>query len=131
MSLPKITKLPSSCSDCRRFRIEGGDVAPDWAESHARYVERGGEPAVYCDISVWFYGNTVGSYGGTVWPGAWPELFDCQRGTAQSGPQTFIREAGLRLIAEAERKAEAETRPWGQGPHLIDPNAYPSQRRND
>lgn len=105
--MPIVTKLHSSNPDCRRYRIEGGDIAPDWAESHAKYVAQGGEPAVYCEISIWFYGNTIGSSGGTVWPGAWPELFDCQRGTAQTGPQTFIREAGLRLIADAERAAHA------------------------
>ena len=55
----------------RCYRLEGGALAPQWAAE-----VREGEVA-WCEISVWGDGDErhVGSYGGEVWPTAWPQLF--------------------------------------------------------
>jgi len=93
-----------------RYRIEGTDIAPEWAESLercARAFPNDERPAVpYCEFTVWNEGNQLGSYGGAVWPGAWSLFFESHRGTAQTGPYTLLTAEGLRLVAEAERAWE-------------------------
>lgn len=97
--LPKVVEVHSQLSalGCRRYRISGGDIAPDWAEACS---ERGEEPQ--CEVTIWGGGDQLGSYGGTVWPSAWPELFESHRGSAQSGPFTLLTDLGKRMIAEAD-----------------------------
>ena len=53
-----------------RYRIEGGDLTPDWAA----YLR----PAriAWCDFTIWHGSEYLGSYGGEVWPSAWPALFE-------------------------------------------------------
>ncbi len=67
-----------------RFRLEGGVLREDWAESLRRRAEgelaAGREPdeRAYCEITVAAdptEGVPLLAYGGSVWPTAWPELF--------------------------------------------------------
>lgn len=79
---------------CRRFRLEGGDIAPGW-------TVRDGHTA-WCEISViesrdsigGFHGYCVTGWAGAVWPAAWPTLF-C--GKSPGGGLT-ITDDGLALL---------------------------------
>jgi hypothetical protein len=106
-----ITRIDdNSFAGQRRYRIEGGEISPEWAKSLERRVRAFPneviETAPSCEFTIWHQGNQLGSYGGVVWPSAWPTLFECCRGSAQSGPSTMVLPEGLRLIAEAERAYE-------------------------
>jgi hypothetical protein len=86
----------------RRYRLVGGDLAPAWADR----VPPGTE--AWCEITVWDAedgapGSFVGSFGGEVWPSAWPHLFTGHKGNAQSGAYTTITTDGLRLLAASLR----------------------------
>lgn len=82
-----------------RIRLEGGTLAPSWEGSHARNGSL--EPA-YCEITIWDDElRRVSSFGGSVWPAAWPQLFTCLKGTAQYGPHTLVTDLGVALIKEA------------------------------
>lgn len=94
---PTVTRLPERLSGCSRYRLEGGDLKADWAAS----VEERGTVA-WCEITVWDGSDQLGSYGGEVWPGAWPELFECHRGSVQSGPFTIILPACRTLLDAAD-----------------------------
>jgi hypothetical protein len=94
-----------------RYRVEGGEVTPEWSEGLGRH--RGAFPGCqtpdgvpWCEFTIWYSGNQLGSYGGAVWPSAWPHLFESHSGTAQSGPFTLATAEGLRLISDAERAWE-------------------------
>lgn len=95
MSAPTLQELPSAFPGCRQYRAEGGTLRQDWAE-HLRPGE-----AAWCEFSTW-NGKTLGSYGGSVWPTAWPEMFEAGRGTAQTGPWTRFTEAGKAWLASAQ-----------------------------
>lgn len=105
MSAPTVTLVDSW--ECRPdlgrrvYRLEGGTVAPGWAREGR---------APWCEITIWMPnpGGYLGAFGGEVWPMAWPELFECGRGTAQSGPWTRLTRAGWALIQEADMAAELE-----------------------
>ena len=85
---PKVTmvKEEADIGHCR-FLLEGGDIAPDWTESlrlradRERTAGREVDRNAHCEVSIWFHPHGeggighVGSYGGSVWPLAWPELF--------------------------------------------------------
>jgi hypothetical protein len=112
MSKPIIvTRIDNdSFPEQHRYHIEGGEITAEWKASLERRVrafpnERiDTEPS--CEFTIWHSGNQLGSYGGTVWPSAWPELFVSHKGSAQSGPFTLATAEGLRLIADAERTYE-------------------------
>ncbi len=74
--LPTITTLPGSLGERTTYRLEGGTLPPDWA----RYVFRSIKPrdGVWCEIV--FEGEWIVAYSGTVYPLAWPELFEWDRG---------------------------------------------------
>ncbi len=75
-----------------RYRVEGGELAPAWASA-----VRPGNVA-WCEISVYPDG-VVGSYGGEVWPSAWPELFELRGpGTAQLPKWTVITDVFRALV---------------------------------
>ena len=102
--LPTITKMRAEHGDYRpgqavRYRITGGDLAPEWAAAVAVH----GRPA-WCEVTIWPDGR-VGSYGGEVWPTAWPELFG-STGTQEWPRGPAHTPAGLRLT-EAGRAAFA------------------------
>lgn len=52
-----------------RFELRGGDIAEEWAASLRVPC------APWCQLSIWNDGDSIGGYGGEVWPMAWPELF--------------------------------------------------------
>lgn len=73
------------------FRISGGVIRTDWAAS----LKPGETP--WCEFSIW--GDNVGSYGGSVWPTAWPDLFEALPSTAQSGSGRLrLTEQGKALL---------------------------------
>lgn len=85
-------------SETYRFRLEGGTIAP------------GQEPrtglAAWCEITLHGHGRAaegwyLASYGGEVWPAAWPALFEGGRGSASTGPWTRTTAVGLRLLEQA------------------------------
>ena len=99
MSAPIVTRVHGHLESigCVTYRVEGGDIRADWAAYHAaRYAHE----APWCEISIWHGGHCLGSYGGSVWPTAWPELFrDLQR-TAHGGG-IELTEVGIAAIAAA------------------------------
>lgn len=91
----------------RTYRVDGGTVAPVWRRGNAR---------PWMEFSVWNDDLKVSSYGGEVWPGAYPDYFT-------TGPQTrdgkgvFLTPAGADAIRAAIAKADAvraakEKHPW-------------------
>lgn len=63
------------------FELQGGDVAPDWAR-HIRPPE-----VPWCRLSIYSSGwenvprehgggTLISGYGGSVWPTAWPDIFE-------------------------------------------------------
>ena len=91
------------------YKITGGTLEPSWAESHAKYLAREDkDEAPWCEFSIWYDGNQIGSYGGTVWPTAWPELFASLPPSAQLGSaRVIVLPAGCELLAKARRQKEA------------------------
>lgn len=99
-ALPVVTRVPHSLDaiGCRRYRIEGGEIAQDWREACER---RGKQP--WCEVTTWGdHPTQLSSYGGEVWPSAWPKLFEPHRGTAQTGPFTLLRAAAVELFEAAD-----------------------------
>lgn len=94
MSIPTITLLSRDNYDAR-YRIEGGDLADQWASGL-----RSGRVA-WCEITIRNGSDYLGSFGGEVWPGAWPALFECGKGTAQTGPWTRVTAAGRAALDAA------------------------------
>lgn len=75
----------------RRFRLVGGDLAPDWVQYRTqRRPEPGRHEEAWCEVTVHPDGF-IGSYGGAVWPSAWPELF------APIPPSAAYGSGGFRL----------------------------------
>jgi hypothetical protein len=111
VSAPSIRLVSSNDVLVHRFRIEVAALEAGWASAHAEHVaqERAAGRAVeetpYCEITIWHQGNTIGSFGGNVWPGAWPALFVFDRGNPHSGPVTYLSEEGLRMVSDALRGA--------------------------
>lgn len=101
MSLPTIQRLRSDQFDTR-YRAEGGELAENW-----RALLRPGESA-WCEFTVLRDGTSVGSYGGSVWPTAWPALFRTLAPTAQVPNAVKLTGAGLRWLASATGKPQAE-----------------------
>lgn len=93
--MPKITYLgPAACLDGKRFRLEGGTLRQDFAETL-----RPGHVA-WCEITV--YGDHLGSYGGEVWPMAWPELFvEPEVRTINNVGHVYVTPAGLKALEGA------------------------------
>jgi hypothetical protein len=107
----RITRIDDGrFAEQHRYRIEGGEITAEWKAGLERRVRAfpnekiDTEPS--CEFTIWHSGNQLGSYGGTVWPSAWPDLFESHRGSAQSGPFTLATAEGLRLISDAEREWE-------------------------
>lgn len=79
-----------------RLRVEGGDLAPAWAST----LRDGRTP--WCEVTVYLdeEGGSVGSFRGEVWPGAWPELFDC-RPAQRDGAPVFLTDLGTSYVRAA------------------------------
>jgi hypothetical protein len=108
--MPKIVRIPGigESIGCKHYRLTGGVITAEWLESHTRFIQNsrhGMYEEPYCDISVWHDGETLGSYSGTVWPSAWPALFQSHRGSALSGPYTTITPLALDLLEQADLEA--------------------------
>jgi hypothetical protein len=81
----------------RRFRLEGGTLAEGWEPREGRRAwceltvstKRGAEGRLY-----------VTTYGGEVWPGAWPHLFTSAR--AFGAPATWLTKEGETLLFGTE-----------------------------
>lgn len=101
---PRVTRIEVSTLGYERFRIEGGDLAPEWAESL-----RPGRSA-WCEITLWHESENLGGYGGEVWPGAWPALFEPLRSTVLEGSGRIRLTAAGREALEAARRADPEPR---------------------
>lgn len=99
---PTITKMRSNAMDHPRYRIEGGDISPAWASA----VQITGRLA-WCEFTLAPDG-TLGSYGGEVWPTAWPDLFETT-GTPEFPNGTAQFPAGLRLTAAGHRAVAVAT----------------------
>lgn len=95
-TLPTVTVVSRSNNDNHvEYMLVGGDIGSAWQKSR-----RAGEEA-WCRIAIWNRGDQLASFGGSVWPGAWPALFESGCGTAQTGPWTRLTGAGLALIEAA------------------------------
>lgn len=83
----------------RRFRVMGGQLREDWREHHAKRYQ---DPP-YCEVSLHGADHCVVSYGGSVWPSAWPALFRLvSRGT--HGQNFYLTSEGAALFGlEAPR----------------------------
>jgi len=103
-------------AEYRRYRIEGGDLAPEWAAS----VRRG--RAAKCEIKTWrttYAVRHVGVWGGEVWPSAWPALFKALDASANFGAGGYlITEAGDALLRAADEVYEFSfcDKPTPRGP---------------
>jgi hypothetical protein len=69
--LPKVSLLPAPSIPGRyEFHVEGGTIDPAW-------TVRPGKTA-WCRVTIWVDAHgelEVGSFGGEIWPSAWPQLF--------------------------------------------------------
>jgi hypothetical protein len=86
-----------------RFEVWGGDIAEEWTKS-LRVPS-----APWCTVTIWDEGTQIVSYGGVVWPAAWPEVFSI------SGPvghqHTTLTATGVRLFDQAREYAATRIRP--------------------
>lgn len=95
MSAPIVTLIGdfSKGLGWKRYRLEGGTLDPEWAASLRP------DEVAWCEVTT-TDGKHLGSYGGSVWPGAWPDLFTPTR--IMGNPVTLITDAGKALLAQAE-----------------------------
>lgn len=111
---PSVTRLPGVGTDdpCKRYRIAGGEpvYGPQCCDD------------AWCEISVWparevFPQPHIGSYGGQVWPSAWPHLFEViDQGWPHGKKLTgLITPLGLELLAAADAAHAPATTPSGNG----------------
>jgi hypothetical protein len=73
--------------------LTGGTISTAWGRTDGR--------AAWCHLSVWDLGGPsehIGSYGGSVWPLAWPQWFVGLPSSAQLG-------SGRIALTDAGRKA--------------------------
>ncbi len=82
-----------------RYRIEGGQISPEWQ----KLLKPG--RSISCEFTLWQDDGQLGSYGGEVWPTAWPELFEALPSSVQLGSGRIQLTAAGR---EAVRRADAE-----------------------
>ena len=96
-----------------RFRLEGGALSPDWSRAHKRYLEREktagrevptGPP--WCEVTMIDLDDArgiVSSFGGAVWPAAYPDLFTISPQQPDGDGSTRLTDRGLRLFREVTR----------------------------
>lgn len=79
-----------------RYRIEGGEIDARWAET----LRRGHTP--WCEFTVTGDGISLSSYGGEVWPTAWPRFFQAPtKRTIYNNGHIYLTDEGRALLAEA------------------------------
>ncbi len=80
----------------RRYKLEGGTLADEWAKS----LHPG--RSAWCVITVRDFNTFVASYGGEVWPMAWPALFKPVSPSVAGGTAGVeLTMDGLRALARA------------------------------
>lgn len=93
-----------------RYRIEGGDLSGTWTARPGRVA--------WCEIMVSWEPprgsnrprDTVGSYGGEVWPTAWGRLFEAlPNSVILGGGRIRITPAGMDALAAARRRFAHDT----------------------
>jgi hypothetical protein len=97
--LPSVIRVPSSGSKtgCKRYRLEGGTIADSWKAK---------EDGAWCEVSIWSDGPELSSYGGQVWPMAWPALFEALPSSAQLGSgRVQLTDLGREVFAAADLAA--------------------------
>jgi hypothetical protein len=108
MTAPTIKRLSDTITGCVRYRLEGGDLHEDWQKSL-----RPGE-SIWCEVSIWFDGDHIGSYGGTVWPLAWPAWFEGLPSSAQLGSGRVRLTAAGRAAFDGADPARRKRWAWTQ-----------------
>lgn len=105
ITIPKglTAKLLNKGAGYASFQLLGVPVAGDW---YASWVKRG-KSYPYCEVSIWFDGEiragmSLSSYGGELWPTAWPDYF---LGPATSNKNTvgqiYLTAKGAELLQAA------------------------------
>lgn len=93
-------ELIASDTECKRYRLVAPPTNPKWAAE----VREGQEP--WCEFSVWTGGRRLGSYGGEVWPSAWPEWFLHTPNRYNGGAGFTLTDAGALLLNAAVSEQE-------------------------
>jgi hypothetical protein len=126
MGTATVTRLPHWSQDVRRYRIEGGTIAANWAATL-----RSGETAI-CEITVvdekYTSGTNTGRtivtcYGGSVWPSAWPLLF----AAIETGGFRILS-PGIALLTLADLEAEEPVVLPHKPPAILTPTRRPPQK---
>jgi hypothetical protein len=100
----EITRLPDSVVG-KRYRVCGEPENKNWT------VREGREP--WCEITVteeaYSDGKPTGrllvtSFGGEVWPAAWPSIFSCHP-NAMTANGTVVTEKGRKLLENANAQS--------------------------
>jgi len=91
MNAPSIRKVKSDQFSAE-YEICGGDLAPGWDVRPGK--------AASCRFTIWHGRDTLGSYGGEVWPLAWPKFFEAIRPSVTMGSAGVrLTEAGMAALA--------------------------------
>jgi len=93
MAIPVIT-IVSKTSYNTRYKAVGEPTAADWIKTR----RLGREP--WCEFTIWHGQDRLSSFGGELWPSAWPELFAVGSRTIY-GQETKLTQLGRDLIARA------------------------------
>jgi hypothetical protein len=105
METPTIRRLKGNFEDMKEYMLEGGTLRKDWEDS-LKMRDVGGvlqKEKAWCRITIWFDNDELGSYGGTVWPTAWPELFQALPSSAQLGSgRIALTQKGKELLRQAD-----------------------------
>ncbi len=100
----------------RSLRIEGGTITPEW-EATSKCASCGASTATrpWCEFTLWLNKDgkidpRLGSFGGSVWPAAWPEIFHVGPPTIH-GQTTSLTERGLEMVRAACREFDRRVDP--------------------
>ncbi len=84
-----------------RYHISGGEIAPEWTER----LRPGEEPL--CEFTLWGNDDRLSSYGGSVWPLAWPTLFAPVPASVSCGSAGIVLTAAGRAAVNAATTRDA------------------------
>ena len=97
MTTPTVTLVDTTITGRKEFRIEGGDLANGW---HARPGN-----IAWCNFSIYNGGEYICSYGGEVWLGAWPSLFQKLPDGSHGSGGYRLTAAGQAIVSNASNHA--------------------------
>lgn len=115
---PTVLYLEQTAGDVPRFGIAGGTIESSWQKSLDEYVKRehaAGRKATglpWCKVTVEIdgpYAGVVSSFGGSVWPGAWPALFTIAPQRPDGDGSTRLTDLGLELFKAAIEAGDTMT----------------------